>query len=395
MAHDELIAYFLERYLPRDEVVYRLPVSVSMESFWPELLAARRSRMVILPLPAENGAFYGYVPTPRFLAAGDRIAALARVEALSESPTFRTEAGVMDEAYFSSVIEGAYTTRQEAHALLSAHTAPQNRSEQMILNNYAALRFVLEHLDGPINEAVVLEIARLLTEGTLDSEEKHGYRDKGVQVVSGTQEVVYTAPPAESIRPMMDALLAYINDPTVHPIVKACVAHIDFVTIHPLFDGNGRTARALAYMILLKAGYGFFRQFPISGLLAQERSRYYKAIRASQNPENGADFTYFMEYYADMLSRSLEDVHAHLALFKRLHVLEQRLEGSASGARILQGAAWMVNERVESITADKWRGKFKVSFETARQDLQRLEQEGFVTLRVVGRKHHYDLVHPA
>ncbi len=148
-------------------------------------------------------------------------------------------------------------------------------------------------------------------------------------------------------------------------------------------------------MILLKAGYGFFRQFPISGLLAQERSRYYKAIRASQNPENGADFTYFMEYYADILSRSLENVHDHLALHQRLHALEQRLQETASGARILQGAAWMVNERVESVTADKWRGKFKVSFETARQDLQRLEQEGFLSLRVVGRKHHYDLVHSA
>ena len=390
--NEDLLAYFTGHYFPKEEVMYRLPVSLSIGDFWPELLAHRKAHAVHLPLPAAKGCDYWYVPTDRLLEAGDRLSALARTDVALSLPREQAEDGIVDEAYFSSAIEGAYTTRQQAHAFLRSGLPPQNRAEQMIRNNYDALRFGLEHLDMPLNEAAILEVARLLTEGTLEGAAKHGYRDADVHVVSGRQEIVYTAPDAGMVRPMMDALLLYLNDAEIHPIIKACVAHIYFVTVHPLFDGNGRTARALSYWILLRAGYSFFRQFPISGVLARERARYYKAIRAAQDPENGNDLTYFLEYYVEMLERSVEGIHDRLAQTRQLSALKARLGDFPGAERILRGAQWMVQENIPSITAEKWRVKLKVSFETARQDLQRLAQEGFVALRVSGRRHFYDRV---
>ncbi len=41
----------------------------------------------------------------------------------------------------------------------------------------------------------------------------------------------------------------------IHPIEYAAAVHNKFVTIHPFLDGNGRTARLLMNLILLKAGY--------------------------------------------------------------------------------------------------------------------------------------------
>lgn len=41
----------------------------------------------------------------------------------------------------------------------------------------------------------------------------------------------------------------------LHPIAYAATIHNKFVTIHPFMDGNGRTARLLMNLLLIKAGY--------------------------------------------------------------------------------------------------------------------------------------------
>ena len=243
-----------------------------------------------------------------------------------------------------------------------------------------------------INEALVLEIARILTNGTLDKDTKPGWRDGPVQVISGRQEVVYTAPDADKIRPMLDDLFSFLAMNDIHPVIKACAVHIYFVIIHPLFDGNGRTARALAYMILLQAGYDFFRQLPISGLLVQERSRYYKSIRASQDPVNGNDITYFMEYYTDMLFRSISDIHHQMSEKMRVEQLRKDAVALASADRLCTGLEWLYGKGFRTITTDKWKDQFGISFETARKDLTWLAEKGYLTVRISGHKKFFDVI---
>ena len=330
--------------------------------------------------------------TGRLLRAGDSLSQAARYENTDTLPQYAHEDSIIDEAYYSSAIEGAYSTRAQAHELIQSGKPPASRDERMIINNYAALRFVLDHLDTPINEAFVLETARILTDGTLDPGTKPGWRDGPVQVISGRQEIVYTAPDAEKIRPMLDDLFAFLSSEDIHPVVKACALHIYFVTIHPLFDGNGRTARALSYMILLQSGYDFFRQVPISGLLAQERSRYYKAIRASQDPVNGNDFTYFLEYYADMLFRSISDIHHQMAEKRKIEQLRKDAAALASADRLCAGMDWLYRKGFRTITTEKWKDQLKVSFETARKDLNWLAERGYLAVRISGHRKYFDVV---
>ena len=53
--------------------------------------------------------------------------------------------------------------------------------------------------------------------------------------------------------------------------------HLDFVTIHPFFDGNGRMARLLANLPVLKSG------FPPIVVPQQDRYRYKNTLSAYQN----------------------------------------------------------------------------------------------------------------
>lgn len=45
--------------------------------------------------------------------------------------------------------------------------------------------------------------------------------------------------------------------------VIAGIAHYQLVVIHPYFDGNGRTARALATWILYRGGYDLGRFYTL------------------------------------------------------------------------------------------------------------------------------------
>lgn len=54
---------------------------------------------------------------------------------------------VMEEAIASSQMEGAATTRRVAKDMLRKNLSPKGRSEQMIYNNYASIKFISEHKD--------------------------------------------------------------------------------------------------------------------------------------------------------------------------------------------------------------------------------------------------------
>ncbi|MGH3683532.1 MAG: Fic family protein [Pseudonocardiaceae bacterium] len=62
--------------------------------------------------------------------------------------------------------------------------------------------------------------------------------------------------PPEHVQAEMERLLALYNETAdEHPVVRAAWLHHQFIRIHPFEDGNGRVARALTLLVLLRANY--------------------------------------------------------------------------------------------------------------------------------------------
>lgn len=80
-------------------------------------------------------------------------------------------------------------------------------------------------------------------------------------------------------------------------LISAAVAHTWFVTIHPFVDGNGRVARLLMNLLLMRYGY------PIAIISKEDRLRYYDTLEASQS----SDLTPFIVLLAECLEESLEE----------------------------------------------------------------------------------------
>ena len=79
----------------------------------------------------------------------------------------------------------------------------------------------------------------------------------------------YPLPPPEQIPMLVDELLAWYrqHEPLLHPLELAALVHQKFVFIHPFVDGNGRVARLLMNLVLLRFG------FPPVALPAADPSR--------------------------------------------------------------------------------------------------------------------------
>ena len=149
-----LIKQFIDRYLPREEIIHRLPLSLPITKFWPELQEERKKMSIELPLLSQNGTPFWFVINKTIENQCDAIAQYAREDFLFDGTVFETMANdaVLDEAVCSSIIEGAFTSKKEAAVLIRGNRDPKNKSEQMVRNNYDALTYVLEHLEESITE---------------------------------------------------------------------------------------------------------------------------------------------------------------------------------------------------------------------------------------------------
>ena len=83
--------------------------------------------------------------------------------------------------------------------------------------------------------------------------------------------------------------------------------------IHPFSDGNGRTTRAIAYVVLCaKLGYRLPGQVTVPELIAANKTPYYKALERADQAEkkNLVDVAAMEKLLSDLLAKQLVDVHA-------------------------------------------------------------------------------------
>ncbi|HEY2791237.1 MAG TPA: hypothetical protein VGJ28_02710, partial [Micromonosporaceae bacterium] len=81
---------------------------------------------------------------------------------------------LIEESIRSSQLEGAATTRLVAKDMIRSGRPPRDRSERMIANNFAAMRFIGRLQGGPLTPELICELHRVVTEGTLDDPDAAG-----------------------------------------------------------------------------------------------------------------------------------------------------------------------------------------------------------------------------
>ncbi|NJA29206.1 Fic family protein, partial [Clostridioides difficile] len=139
---------------------------------------------IILSLKSFDNKELYYHETDNILNSKDEI------DRLTSSKIFKIIEDKNDlalESYYSSVIEGAFSTRKIAKSIIRGKMKPSNKSEYMIYNNHRALEYGLDNLDKLYSHKFIYNLHHILGENCLDSEE-YEYRTEKVYVCDSKGE---------------------------------------------------------------------------------------------------------------------------------------------------------------------------------------------------------------
>jgi Fic family protein len=304
---------------------------------------------------------------------------------------------LMEEAITSSQIEGAVTTRRQAKELLTKGRSPRNKSERMILNNYRTVERIRDLAKDDLTSERMLEIHRLVTEGTLDEPSQEGAfrQDDEVSVVDAIDgDVVYRPPAYPEVPGYVEALCQFFNHDDenrfIHPIVKACIIHFWVGWLHPFVDGNGRTARALFYWFLLRRGYWLVEYLSISSIILKSRTQYARAFLYTEYDDH--DLTYFILYQTKVMRQALDSLKEYLERKAAQKQRNARLLRQVPGLnpRQAQVLTWLAEEINGYFTVRELQTRLGVSNQTARNDLDRLVAMNYLTkVAINAKEQHY------
>ena len=212
-------------------------------------------------------------------------------------------------AHYSTRIEGNRLTLAQAEAVVSSSKAQvrgRERDVREVRHYWNALLRVEEWAaaKAPLTEELIRRMHALVEKGPRSRPTP--YRD-GQNVIrdSASNAIIYLPPEAPDVPALMAALVDWCNaaekEGLPAPLI-AGLAHYQFVTIHPYYDGNGRTARLLATLILSRAGYGLNGFLALEEQHARDLETYYHslAVYPHHNYYAGraeADLTPWLEYF--------------------------------------------------------------------------------------------------
>lgn len=222
-------------------------------------------------------------------------------------------------SHSSTHIEGNILNINEVGALYARQKIDAPTRDIYEVQNYLkALQYIGKVIEDklPITEKVILKIHKLVTDKTLPNNQSGHYRKGPVYVVRRkfgvVEKTVYTAPDAKVVPELMKNLVSWIHQSqgeTINPVIVAGLVHQEIAAIHPFSDGNGRTARALATLLLYERGYDFRRLFALEDYYNEDRAKYYEAINIGKNyQERQTDLTHWLEYFVKGFKQEIDNV---------------------------------------------------------------------------------------
>ena len=200
--------------------------------------------------------------------------------------------------YHSNAIEGNTLTQSETQIVIEKGITIGGKplkDHLEAINHVEAIDFIrdLAMDERAIAEWDIRQIHGLVCKGDRGA---GAYRTVNVMAAGSN----YRYPDAILVPELMQGFGDWLHsNPALHPVEIATEIHYRLVTIHPFQDGNGRTARLLMNLSLLRSGY------PIAVIKTEDRSAYIDAIVAWQS---GGDNSALKETIAKCVEYSLIEI---------------------------------------------------------------------------------------
>lgn len=299
----------------------------------------------------------------------------------------------------STAIEGNELDEERAMLVLVEDTQPASADELELKNldeAYDLVRQIAGDQSVRIDEGLVRTMNSVMLKDlpTAEARSRGRYRAGPSLVVnSRTRAVRYRPPPPARVPNLMASFVSdiqgWMRDGTYPGPVIAALAHFGLISIHPFEDGNGRTARLLADMILHQTGWSNEGMAAVSEAILRRQQDYYDALYATQgeNFRPDIDATPFVTFHVEVLSQAAADLERTVISFNRR--LQAFVERAASVLNPRQALALMFMLDVAPLSTSAFADLAGASQSSALADLTQMVQLGFVERVGGGRNTRY------
>ena len=384
-----------DEYLYWDKIKYLVPKGIDAANFWGAVKMRRQMQMQTIKF---GNYTFSFAITPFMqsllhefdLKMGGSLSANG-VIADKDRQVYLVNS-IMEEAIASSQMEGASTTRKVAKDMLRKELHPQNKSQQMIVNNYQTIRQLVEEKEQVLDISMLLDVHQSITAHTLEKAEDEGRlrQTDDIYVVDAiTGSVAHTPPSHTEIEKLLKDLFDFANDKDdnvfIHPIIKGIILHFMLAWIHPFTDGNGRTARSLVYWYMLKKDYWMTEFLSISRVIYKNKKRYERSFLYTE--ADGMDMTYFILHNLTVMKKAYEELKTYLA--RKMDERNSMLQfGYIEGVneRQMQILKLINDSPSVVLTSREVSVRFGVSDRTARTDLAVLSAKGYLKCVPINKK---------
>ena len=180
----------------------------------------------------------------------------------------------VDMTYHSNAIEGNRLTLRETWLVLKRGMTIRGKSvkEHLEATNHKEAIELLEKFvnkKGDITEMDVLNLHAVILD-KIDPQNAGFYRHENVFIEGSEMRLPKWRDAPKLMKPVYEDLNN--KDEGIKAVYSAVKIHYDTVRVHPFVDGNGRLARLLMNLRLMRAG------FPPTILRREERRVYYSAL---------------------------------------------------------------------------------------------------------------------
>jgi Fic family protein len=142
-----------------------------------------------------------------------------------------------------------------------------------------------------------------------------------------------TAPPAQTPL-LMESLVSLTQkrwlDEDIHALLAIADFVLRFLAIHPFQDGNGRLARVLTNLMLLRSGYDFVQYSSHERIVEANKDQYYLALRTSQKDlQSDSSFELkWADFFLEMLVKQKNNLKVKIereSRARRLPALSEKI----------------------------------------------------------------------
>ncbi|MCY3570537.1 MAG: Fic family protein [Chloroflexi bacterium] len=299
-------------------------------------------------------------------------------------------------AHSSASIDGGGLGERDARRVLLQ--ADSHYPKELETKNCLEAYSFIEHLANEPALKVDEGLIRVLNAILLRELEGEDAAHRGMYRTSGrifqdpsTRAVLYSAPPPRQLPDLMEGFLAMLGQLLAedHPFKAAAAAHYGLISIQPFWDGNGRTARLLADLILNMRGLAADGMLSINSKILDHRSQYYGVLREVQGESFKPELHInpFLKFSLDLMKKATIDLENRAINFSRVRDEFSSTHKLALDIRQIIGMVCMAD--VGPLQTAAYAQLNRCSIPTARSDLRQLCRQGLVVQQEVGRRTQY------